>query len=321
MRESSRRSSKNKNRVRLALIAGAVLLFLWYVVPRLLFGAAALVILPIVSIQSWFYESTASLPQFLRDRSELVEEMQRLEQQVLERSGDQHSLELLKSENEELRNLLSYDGSERIMAGVIARPNQLPYDVLLIDQGSRDGVLEGSPVYIGNQTVIGFVSEVLQRSSVVTLVTTPGFTSTVFVFGPDIYTNAVGQGGGKVRVGVPQGIALEVGDLVVLPAVTSGIYGDISYIETSPTQPEQYGFVSPEIPLQSIRFVAVGGTPLTGTNYNTARNNVEAAFADLFNVPVPADVLVTLGATSTATTTNASSSVQTTPVETATSTP
>ncbi len=305
MKGSSRRSSVTK-RVKLTIIFAVFGAALFYLVPRLLFGVAALVMLPIVAVQSWFYESSASLPQFLRDRSALVAEMQQLEQQVLEHSGDQHSLTLLKEENAELRSLLAEDGSERILAGVIARPNQLPYDVLMLDQGRVDGIVEGAPVYIGNQTVIGYVQSTTRHTALVTLVTTPGFSSTVFVFGPDIYTTAVGMGGGQLRIGVPQGIELNEGDLVIVPAVTSGVYGAVTHVESSPTQPEQFGFVSPELPLQGIRLVAVGNTALTGSSFETAQANVTAANTDLFSVPVPDDVLVTVG-TSTATSTGSTS--------------
>lgn len=303
MKGSSRRSSRTKTVWKIAaLTLAGVALF--YLVPRLLFLVVSIVFYPINAAQSWFYESSASLPQYLRDRSELVEEMQLLEQKVLEQGGAEHTVSLLKRENEELRALLADDESDRILAGVIARPNQLPYDVILLDQGTDDGVVEGAPVYIGNNTVIGYIHRTTARSSQVTLVTSPGFRSTVFVFGPDIYTTAVGQGGGLVRIGVPQGIDLNEGDLVVLPSVTSGVYGEVEYIESASTQPEQYGFVAPSIPLHSLRLVSIGRTAIVGNDFTSVEANVDSAYAKYFTAPVPEGQLITLGGTSTATTTN-----------------
>ncbi len=223
-------------------------------------------------------------------------------------SGDKLTIEFFSKENEELRKLLSTDGQEeKILAGVIGRPNMLPYDVLILDKGSQDGIIEGAPVFIGNNAVVGVVGKVFPRSSVVELVTTPGFIASVYIFGPNIYTNAIGIGGGQLKVGVPQGITLSEGDLVILPGVSSGIYGAISVVESVPTEPEQYGYVSPKVPLSGFHFVAVGKVPLTSVSFEHAQEVVAQTKSALFSVPVPEGILVTTGtssaATSTATTT------------------
>lgn len=293
-RVSSRRFLATKH-IRLVLLVGVVALALYYLVPRLLFLISAIFLLPVVTVQSWLTHSTGALPEYIRDRSELIEEIATLRDSLQEKSEETQQLEFLEKENKSLRELLGENEEERIMAGVIARPNQLPYDVLLLDQGSADGIEINTPVYIGAKTVIGYISKTTAHSSIVTLVTTPGFVSTVFVYGPDIYTNAIGQGGGQMRIGVPQGVALSVGDIVVLPSVSSGFYGAVTHVESRATEPEQYGYVTPAISLQGLHYVSVGKKPLTMTDYKTAKENVEVYYSDLFTVPVPEDVLVTLG--------------------------
>ena len=152
--------------------------------------------------------------------------------------------------------------------------------------------------------VIGMVKKVFSDSSVVEMSTTPDVRSSVFIIGPDIYTNAIGVGGGQLRVGVPQGIELSVGDSVVLPAVGGGIFGTINHVESLPTQPEQHGFVSTDIPLQSLRYVAVGTDPLQPVSFEEAQQVVTDVLSDLLSVPVPPDILtIVLEATSTATST------------------
>jgi len=292
MKGNSRRISPIKFFLPTLLLVGAFLV-LFFIVPRVLYLVAAGVMYPIQQTQSWFAESTASFPSFIRNRSELINEISNLEQAIAERDGDRFTLDSLIKENDELRILLGYEEDERIMAGVIARPNQLPSDVLIIDRGSIHGIVAGAPVYAGERTVIGFVHATSKNSAAVTLITSPGFSSTVYVFGPDIYTSAVGIGGGQLRVGVPQGVPLALGNTVVLPAVTSGVYGQISHIESVDTQSEQFGFVSPKLPLTSLRLVSVGRSALLGTDYVTASLNVDAVRNELFTVLVPEELLAT----------------------------
>lgn len=242
--------------------------------------------------------------------------MDGLKSQIASESGERFTIQLLSKENEELRSLLGEGEEKRIAAGIIGRPNKLPYDVLVLDKGSDDGIVQGAPVFISERTVIGAVKKTFPKTSVVELITSPGFTASVYIFGPNIYTNAKGIGGGQLRVGVPQGISLKEGDLVVLPSAASGIYGSVSVVDSVPTRPEQYGYVSPEIPLSSLRLVSVGDTPLEPVSFEEAQNIVAEARTTLFEVPVPEDVLVTTGtstATTTASSTAATSSLRTTP--------
>ncbi len=285
-------------------------MLVFFLLPHVLYWTASVVMAPVNATKTWFTESSASLPQYLRDRTEIVKELTDLKQRLAERGGDRYTLELLVKENNELRSLMGDKKDQRILAGVISRPDTLPYDMLLLDRGAIDGVVEGAPIYIGDRSVIGFVQSVAERTSLVTLITTPGFTSTVYVLGPDIYTTAEGIGGGQVRVGIPQGFVIKEGDQVILPSVASGIYGSVSYVENIPTQPEQYAYVSPKTPIGSLRLVAIGRTALQGTTFDEAVANVTAALEDIFMVPVPPEYHAS--ATLPVATTTASSTASTT---------
>ncbi len=303
MRVNYRRTSRNKN-LFLVAVFGGVLLLLIVLLPILLATTASYVIVPIAKTKTWFAESTSSLPQFLRERSALISEIQSLEENIASASGNRSTIDSLVKENEELRSLLGYEGEKRILAGIIGRPDTLPNDTLMLDRGSQQGVLVGAPVFINDSTIIGIVRFVTPQSSLVELITTPDFETTVFIVGPDIFTTAVGVGGGQLRVGVPQGIPLEVGNLVVIPSVTSGVYGEINVVNSVPSKPEQYGFVSPQIPLSSMRLVSIGSTPVTPISFEEAQVILAGQRERLLIVPVPEDKLIEIdSATSTATST------------------
>ena len=148
-RANSRRTSPIKKRIGVLIIATVILAFLFWAVPQLVSGVASAILTPIQMTKTWLTESSGNLPMYLRDRNELIEEISRLNEALVLQGGEDHSFSILQRENAELRALLSGDGKERIMAAVIGRPNALPYDVLVIDRGSRDGIKENAPVFIG----------------------------------------------------------------------------------------------------------------------------------------------------------------------------
>lgn len=309
-RGNSRHISRNKKLRTLALCGvGAVVLLL--LLPKLFSYGASLALSPLHAFDDYLKDSSNSLPQYLRDRGSLIAELDRIKSQYAAVSGERFTIDLLSAENRELRGLLGDAGEERVVAGVIGRPNKLPYDVLVLDKGSEDGILEGAPVFIASSTVIGVVNKVFQKNAVVELITSPGFTTSVYILGPDIYTTAEGVGGGQLRVGVPQGIPLSEGDLVILPSIASGVYGEISVVDSVPTRPEQYGYVSPQTPLSSLRLVSVGDAPLEPVSFEEAQAIVASSKSALFEVPVPEGLLITADSASSTGTSTASSTAST----------
>jgi hypothetical protein len=277
-----------------------------YAAPKVIAGVTSLFLIPIHRVESWIAYSSDSFPQFFRDRDALIEELNGYKYTQSAQSGDKLTADLLSKENVVLRGLLGEDGSERILAGVIGRPSTIPYDVLVIDRGSEEGIEVGAPVFIGDNAVIGVVQKVFAHSAVVVLVTTPKFVSSVYIVGPNIYTNAEGIGGGQLRIGVPQGIPLAIGNPVILPGVDSGIYGEIHHVVSEPSLPEQQAYVSPEVPLSGLRFVSVGQSPIPQLSFEEAEAVVQGLTQTAFVVPIPEGVLVTTAsttATSTASTT------------------
>lgn len=312
---SSRRHSLPRG-LKIALVSILLLLVGLYVVPKIVFGVVSVVVYPFEAVRLWVLESQDSLPHYLRDRHELVKKITELEQQVAVSGGTENTLTKLKTENEQFRLLCEAVPDERLIARVVGRPPKLPYDVIMLDRGTEHGVVEDSPVFVGSDQVIGYVSRVYAKTALVTLVSTAQFESMAYIIGPNIYTYARGVGGGLLRVVVPQGVPLSVGDTVILPAIDSGVYGTIAYIETSPTQPEQYGYVPMQQNLQSLQYVSIGREPIVPHTYEEAELLVQALKLELFAVSLPPGILVTPQATSTASGTDAASELATTTIRT-----
>lgn len=314
IKKANSRHTSGAKKIGLIVIAVLLCAVLYFIIPKVVTTVVAIVWYPFDAVRVWVAESGSSLPHYIRERKALVDELEALKIKVATEQGTENTIQKLQIENNELRELAGAVPEARVLARVIGRPGTLPYDIVMLDRGKAHGIIENAPVFLGADQVIGFVSKVNEKTSFVTLVTTPGFSSSAYVIGPNIYTFAEGMGSGILRVRVPQGIMLRTGDMVLLPAIDSGVYGVISYIETSSTQPEQYGFVTTNIPTQSLYYVSVGKEGIVPHSFAEAESLVDTNKSALFTVDVPLDVLVTPEtSTSTASTTVATTSSSTLP--------
>lgn len=249
--------AKKQKRLRIVLAAAAFIV-LGMMLPKTLSFISSIIIYPFHATSIWLEESSSLIPTFFRERTALDAEIKELENELLVANKADLTQQRLFEENHKLRGLLGFTGEERVAAAVIARPNELPYDLLQIDRGSNHGIEVGAPVFVGKDVVIGLVAHVASDYSFVQMVTSPKFQASAFIGGPNVVVTMEGVGGGVARVRVPQGVPLSVGNMVYLPSVEPGVFGRVSYVENRPTQPEQYGYIAPDIPVSSLYLVSVG---------------------------------------------------------------
>ncbi len=254
------------------------------VVPKLFSLTSQIVLAPIHGIHTWIQTSDSRFPMYVRDRNELLTRITELEQEVAIASGTDLTQQRLYEENQWLRQLLGVDSETRIAAAVIARPGQLPYDYLQIDKGSRAGIQAGAPVYVGRDNVIGIVTSTTDTYSFVELFTTPGFSTTAFISGANVMATIDGHGGGIARVRVPQGVPLQVGDLVHLPSLHPGVFGRVAYLENEPSQPEQFGYIALSQPISSIHYVSIGSEAITPSDPPVIEERVKHIISNALNI-------------------------------------
>lgn len=238
------------------------------------------------AVREYLRTSTATLPSYLRSHGELQAEIETLRGEIAAKSGDSATIRRLISENEELRALLGDTTDERILAGVIGRPPSTPYDLLVIDRGRTHGVVEGAIVYHTHNHALGMVSRVYETMAFVTLFSSPQVESTVYLYGPDVFAYAYGEGGGVIRISLPQGIEVKAGDPVVLPSLHMGDLGVVERVDSVPTQPEQNAYLTFPIAIQSVRTVTVSKEPARIPDLTTVEMHVDA-MRDVFRVEVP----------------------------------
>lgn len=300
-----RHTSPSSKRLLLTLATAVLLLVFFYVIPKAFTSISAIAVEPFLQIGYWVENSGGAIPSYLRGVQVLREERDELEEKLLEYQSASTTIAYLESENKELQALLGKDPKDKIFASVLQKPPAVAFDLLVVNKGTKEGIVKNSGVYGPGGQAIGFVTEVYANTAVVSLLSTPGLVSTVYVYGPDIYTTAIGQGGGVIEVHVPQGVALEVGNAVVVPGLEAQVYGTVVAVEADPTKPELYGAVTTAVNYQEIKSVLIDELALPELTFEETREIVAEVYqTEVLEQPIPEAILTSVPvATSTATTT------------------
>lgn len=145
-------------------------------------------------------------------------------------------LKVLQQENENLKTMLGRRPSERaILARVLTKPPQSPYDELVIDVGKDFGVEPGSQIYDNNGALIGSVVSVSKNFSNIKLFSSPGHSLEVEMDKKGVILSIIGQGDGSFVVDVPRDFEIKVGDVFVLPGIKDKPIASVSYIKGTDT--------------------------------------------------------------------------------------
>lgn len=150
------------------------------------------------------------------------------------------SAKRLKNENDELKALF---GRERerdvILASVIMRPPQSPYDMITVDAGEEHGVRLGMKVVAHGEILIGHVVEVSDRISKIRLLSFPKEEMSVMLEKAGLSVIAAGTGGGNIEIQIPADVEIAEGESIITAGVFPYIAGIAEKIEKDPNNPFQ----------------------------------------------------------------------------------
>ncbi len=216
-------------------------------------------------VTSLFWKSESSsvgffvrLGQLVSSKYSLVKENKRLRDEIMSRDSSTLLLDALRKENESLKNALGRTGKGDDVLGVIlSRPPVSPYDTLIIDIGSDDGVKVGNKVYTDGDTVIGDIVEVYGNHSKVSLYSTPGRISPIIIGATNVETQAVGRGGGDFAAKLPVEIDVKEGDVIVMPQIRPHAFGVVEKIIVDSSDSLQTILFKMPANIHEFRFVQV----------------------------------------------------------------
>ena len=167
--------------------------------------------------------------------------------------------QILKNENNELKEILGRlpVGNNFILGNILTKPNHSPYDTIIIDIGSDDGIKEGSQVYSNGNIPIGNISKIYNKTSLVSLYTNPGQKTEGFIDGTNASVELVGRGGGNFEMIIPIELSVEKGTIVFFPGSTSLVIALVDEIISEPTDPFKKVILSSPVNVQNLKWVQV----------------------------------------------------------------
>ena len=200
----------------------------------------------------------------LSSPGQLLSENESLKMQLsgLELSIASTSVEAVLQENTELMAMLGRASSTPVvLAAVLSRPPYMPYDELIIDRGSGDGIASDTLVYSPEMVLIGRVSALYSQTSAVTLFTSSGQKYSVLIGSDHIPADAVGRGGGQYQAEVPHGSAVAVGDAVSDQSLGDRDFGVVVSVSSDPSSPFDQVIFAPPVNIYQLRWVLLGKVP------------------------------------------------------------
>ncbi|MDE1919539.1 MAG: rod shape-determining protein MreC [Patescibacteria group bacterium] len=153
-----------------------------------------------------------------------------------------------------------------ILASVVARPPESPYDTLVLAAGKNDGVALGQEAFGIGSVPLGVVSFVTDDFSRITLFSTPGMTIHGWVGRGNLPLSIEGSGGGTFRASLPRSAGVLAGDTVYAPGEGALPIGTVARIDGDPSMPEVALRIAPALNPFSITWVLLRDTGVSLLN-------------------------------------------------------
>lgn len=236
---SFRHDNERKGKRRKILGAFLLLTFLIFLVrgplSNSLGGLFATIGRPFWAVEDEIKTEFEHVQNVLTSKEALAKENAQLRADLDHVAIEAYSRERMQDENDQLKAKLGRDPEMNfILARVLTSPASSPYDTLIVDAGEDVGAKTGMDVYADGDFIIGKLSRTWKRGAIVTLASSPEIELNVTVGSSSIPAVAHGVGGGNLRIVLPRGSLVSVGDLIDIPALGAGYAGVVSAID----QPE-----------------------------------------------------------------------------------
>lgn len=214
---------------------------------------------------AWSHAVFASI---FSDKEALQQENEMLRTRLADLTIDQAEFSRLKQQYADLTALLGYlerPSYKMITARVLSRSAQRSGELILVDQGSSDGLEIDQAVVAGDGVLVGQVSEVHEATSVVRLVTDRASRVGARLLGTAEGTIGIAEGsdGTIIHISyIPQDVNFDRNDVVVSSGLDASIpaglvIGMVTDVVADEHDPFQSATVEPILDLRELSMVAI----------------------------------------------------------------
>ncbi|MES2023185.1 MAG: rod shape-determining protein MreC [Patescibacteria group bacterium] len=239
-----------------------VLLFLIYFRAGIFGGlstASHFVFRPVIILGNNIGEKFSNTRAYFLSKHSLLLENENLKTQISESEAYRANYALVVDENNKLKETLGRKNEKMnfVLSAILSKPNQSPYDTLIIDAGKNQNINIGNVVFALGDVPIGKVAEVYANSSKVILFSNPGEKTEVVVGAKDSFMEIVGRGGGNFELILPRDFVLDAGAEVRLPGINPYILAVMQTIVSDPRDSFQKALFTSPVNVQELNFVEV----------------------------------------------------------------
>lgn len=152
-----------------------------------------------------------------------------------------------------------------ILASVVARPPETPYDTLVLAAGSAAGLAPAMEVVGPAGTPLGLIESVTPDFSRARLFSAAGVLTDAWVGAARVPIGLKGVGG-SFSASLPQGSGIAAGDLVYISGPGAVPVGRVARITGAASDPVVTLAIAPLVNVLSLPWVEVAGTPLAASS-------------------------------------------------------
>jgi cell shape-determining protein MreC len=214
---------------------------------------------PVWFVSNKIETTFASTVALFRSKQSLLNENQVLQNTLASMSAENHTVSALQATNAALLGLNESSSTPRLLAGVLVAPPETPYDTLIIDRGSEDGIALHDRVFASENIALGVISGVNRHTSEVLLFSAPNVATpvTLLVATSSIALSAIGQGGSNFILTVPRGTEIATGTPIILRGSATVLLGTVGEAFEKPADSFETVLAVSPVALRSLRFVEV----------------------------------------------------------------
>ncbi len=230
----SKPEHKQRGKIISVIVLFCLLISFNYLFPNFIRTTFLTISRPLWIIRGVISNPLSNIKDYFVSKDSLIVENISLKEDITNLRLKEIDYEVLSKEFEDLKNQLNRkENLSRIVSRVLSKPPISPYDTLIIDVGSSDGIFIGNRVYLSDNIVIGLVKNVTPHTSLVELFSngdreqevTLSRTGTSFVL--------KGLGGANLELEVPKDTDIVLGDIFLYPKFTPAVIGSVYYIDAN----------------------------------------------------------------------------------------
>lgn len=182
-----------------------------------------------------------------------------LKEEIEKKNTELTFVKSLEEENKNLKEILGRipPNYNFVLSSILAKPNQTPYDTLIIDRGSKDGILIDNLVFAKGDILIGEIDSVESNISRVLMYSAPGNILQVVYGNTGRYFNAKGLGNGSFEVDVTRDVEVFIGDMFFYPGLDSTPVGIVKKVDFDPRDSFKKVIIKSPVNIQEERWVEV----------------------------------------------------------------